>query len=122
MDGTGGIGRDPLDLLVPDLTGHPPMCGEEELARRMAVEVAKARARAFAVVQEYGTRAAMEIAGWGIAVGGRYDVIGVGGGQWLADALARLRAAGVHLGRPGACARGPSGRNAAVDRLIKTSS
>lgn len=83
MDGTGGTGRNPLDLLVPDLTGHPPMCGEEEFTRRMAAEVAGARARAFAVVQEYGTRAAMEIAGWGIAVGGRYDVIGVGSGQWL---------------------------------------
>lgn len=56
----------PLDGLVPDPAGRPPLCDEDEFAELLAEVVADKAPRRFAVVQVYGERVDARIAAWGL--------------------------------------------------------
>jgi hypothetical protein len=64
---TGADHQHPLDAVIPDPSGMEPMCGEGLFAQIMEEMVADSAPRVFAVVQEYGERVDMRIAGWGLA-------------------------------------------------------
>jgi hypothetical protein len=68
----------PLDALVPDPSGRPPLCDETEFATILEGMVADNAPRVFAVVQEYGDRVDARIAGWGMAFDDHVDVVGGG--------------------------------------------
>lgn len=68
-----------LNETVPDPTGKEPICTAEAFADFVDSWVADLAPRLFAVVQEYGERVDMRIAGWGIAHEDRADVFGVDG-------------------------------------------
>jgi hypothetical protein len=57
----------PLDRLVVDPTGRPPMCDEEMFVSILDEMVADEAPRMFAIVQEYGERVDARIAGWGMS-------------------------------------------------------
>ncbi|MPZ85686.1 MAG: hypothetical protein GEV28_37030 [Actinophytocola sp.] len=63
--------------MVPDPAGMPPLCAEEEFEDVVATVVAESAPRLFAVVQEYGTRVGVQVAGWGLAHEDHVDVIGM---------------------------------------------
>ncbi|MFI0463731.1 hypothetical protein ACH347_06590 [Saccharopolyspora sp. 5N102] len=65
----------PLDMLIADPSGKPPMCSAEQFAELADVLVADAAPRLFAVLQEYGERVDVRIAAWGMAFGERAEVI-----------------------------------------------
>lgn len=61
---TTGTHRDPLDTLVPDPTGMPPLCSEKDFDDLLVQLVTDSAPRTFAVVQEYGQRVDGHIAAW----------------------------------------------------------
>jgi hypothetical protein len=69
--------RPPLDALVADPAGAPPLCDEEEFAAILAEAVADEAPRLFAVVQVYGDRVDAWIAAWGMAFEDRAEVVSV---------------------------------------------
>lgn len=69
----------PLDSLVVDPTGRPPMCDEEMFASILDVMVADEAPRVFAIVQEYGERVDARIAAWGISFEERAVAFGTEG-------------------------------------------
>ena len=76
----------PLDALVPDPSGHPPLGDAEKFAGILKGMVSANAPRMFAVVQEWGDRVDARIAAWGLAFDDRTQVVGVDGG--------------IHLGGP----------------------
>ncbi|MDV6011202.1 hypothetical protein F8178_01680 [Haloechinothrix sp. LS1_15] len=72
-------GAHPLDVLVPDPSGKPPLCDEERFAEILASIVADEAPRLFAVVEEYGRRVDARIAGWGLAFAERAEVVSIDG-------------------------------------------
>lgn len=69
----------PLDAFVPDPSGLPPLCGEEQFASMMEGLVADAAPRMFAIVQEYGDRVDGHIAGWGMAFDDHVEAVSMDG-------------------------------------------
>lgn len=69
----------PLDALVRDPSGDPPLCDEPEFAQLVEGMVADEAPRLFAVVQEYGDRVDARIAAWGMSFDDHADVIGIEG-------------------------------------------
>jgi hypothetical protein len=65
----------PLDVMVNDPTGLPPLCGEERFAELQAKMAADEAPRLFAIFQEYGERVDTKIAGWGMAFDGHATAI-----------------------------------------------
>lgn len=93
--------RHPLDTLVPDPTGTPPLCGEEEFADLLEQLVADNAPRTFAVVQEYGDRVDGQIAAWGLAFDDHVEVVGTEGGLRMtlgsAERVRRALTWGSHI-------------------------
>lgn len=69
----------PLDGLVNDPSGRPPLGDEETFTRVITQMTAAFAPRLFAIVHEYGDRVDARFAAWGMAFEDRVDVIGVGG-------------------------------------------
>jgi hypothetical protein len=67
----------PLDELVPDPSGLTPLCDEPQLAMILAEMVVDEAPRLFAVVQVYGERVDVRIAGWGMAFDDHAEVVSV---------------------------------------------
>ncbi|MPZ64934.1 MAG: hypothetical protein GEU83_05285 [Pseudonocardiaceae bacterium] len=67
--------RNPLDALVPDPTGIPPLCSESDFDELLQQLVADSAPRTFAVVQEYGERVDGRIAAWGLAFDDHVNVV-----------------------------------------------
>lgn len=61
----------------------PPFCGEEEFGEVLETIVVESAPRLFAVVQEYGTRVGVRVAGWGLAHEDHVDVIGMESDAYL---------------------------------------
>jgi hypothetical protein len=72
-----------MDDLVPDPTGLPALCPADEFEDVVAQIVAESLPRLFAVVQEYGTRVGVKVAGWGLVHDDGVDVIDIAGGVHL---------------------------------------
>ncbi len=91
----------PLDTFVPDPTGTPPLCSEEDFADLLEQLVADSAPRMFAVVQEYGERVDGRIAAWGIAFDDHVEVVGTEGGlRMTLESAERVRRAltwGSHI-------------------------
>jgi hypothetical protein len=91
----------PLDALVRDPSGRPPLCDEAEFVELLDEMVADHAPRLFAIVQEYGERVDAKFAAWGMAFDDHVDVIGVGGsvhvGAPSADGLLRRFHFGNHV-------------------------
>ena len=91
----------PLDKHVTDPAGLPPLCAAAEFPALLSQLAADAAPRVFAVVQEYGTRADVRCAAWGLSWDDRTDVLGAGGTLYLGArspeyALRRFRF-GTHI-------------------------
>ncbi|WP_225978486.1 hypothetical protein [Gandjariella thermophila] len=69
--------RHPLDALVPDPTGVPPLCDEQQFVAILESMVADEAPRLFAVVQEYGNRVDAQIVAWGMAFADHAEVVSV---------------------------------------------
>jgi hypothetical protein len=70
--------RHPLDILVKDPTGLPPMCDEETFGQVLQLMANGMAPRLFAIVHEYGERVDAQCAAWGMAFDDHADVVGVG--------------------------------------------
>jgi hypothetical protein len=91
----------PLDNLVPDPAGLPPLCDEQEFDALLKDMVAEEAPRLFAVVQEYGDRVDGRVAAWGMAFADRAEVVSVRRGQRMSlptpENALRLYACGSHI-------------------------
>jgi hypothetical protein len=81
---------------IPDPSGIPPLCDEEDFAEVIAEMVADEAPRLFAIVAEYGERVDARCAAWGLTFADRTDVISVHGNKHFSvatpeDALRRFR-------------------------------
>ncbi|GAB3450281.1 hypothetical protein [Actinophytocola sediminis] len=91
----------PLDAVVPDPAGLPPLCDEALFAESLAGMVADEAPRLFAVVQEYGERVDSRIAAWGLAFDDRVEIVDVDDGSRLrlrtSDRALRTYTWGSHI-------------------------
>lgn len=70
----------PLDVLIPDPTGKPPLCGESLFQELLEGLVTDEAPQLFAIAQEYGERVDCRIAAWGLAFANHAEVVSVQGG------------------------------------------
>ena len=91
----------PLDALVNDPAGRPPMCDAAEFPGLLNALAAISAPRLFAVIQEYGDRVDAKCAAWGLSWDDRTDVIGTGGTVHLGapspDQVLRCFRFGTHI-------------------------
>ncbi|MDA3643718.1 hypothetical protein LZ318_12255 [Saccharopolyspora indica] len=67
----------PLDALIADPSGMPPMCDEPQFNAITADMVTETAPRLFAVLQEYGERVDVRIVAWGMAFGDHVEIISI---------------------------------------------
>jgi hypothetical protein len=67
----------PLDALVPDPAGKPPICGAESFTALLDGMAADEAPGLFAIFEEYGDRVDARIAGWGMAFEDHAEVVSV---------------------------------------------
>jgi hypothetical protein len=85
-----------FDSRIPDPTGIPPLCSEEDFVEILTEMVADEVPRIFAIVHEYGDRVDARCAAWGLAFADHAEVVTIDGKVRFGlptaeDALRRFR-------------------------------